>query len=235
VSPAAERIRVLIADDHAIVRSGIRLLLEHQDDIQVVGEAAHAADAERLARSSDPHVVLLDWSMPGPGGARTIGAIREHAPRARVIVVTMHEGDAYVRSALDAGASGYVVKHVDGTALVAAIRAVHGGRILVHVSRSAVDSPVPAPSVALSAREREVLLLLAQGHSNRAAAEQLGLSVKTVETYRTRLGSKLGLRTRAELFRYAVEIGILSATEQGGARVSGKPLTSPDNGGLARY
>jgi len=237
VSPAAERIRVLIADDHAIVRTGIRLMLEHQDDLQVVGEAADAADAARLAGAADPHVVLMDWSMPGPGGARTIGAIREHAPKARVIVVTMHEGDAYVRAALDAGASGYIVKHVDGNTLIAAIRAVHRGRILVNVAWSS-DDQAPTSSVALSPREREVLLLLAQGHSNRAIAEQIGLSVKTVETYRARLGSKLGLRTRAALFRYAVETGILGSAGGGGGvgkRLSGKSLPPPDDEGFARY
>jgi len=208
VSTARERIRVLIADDHAIVRSGIRLLLEAQDDLEVVGEAADGVEALRLVRDVDPDVVLLDLSMPGPGGTRVIAAIRQQAPRTRVLVVTMHEEAAYVRSALDAGAAGYVVKHVDGNALVAAIRSVHRGRILVNVSRTA-DSQSAAPSVPLSRRECEVLTLLAQGHSNRAVADRLELSVKTVETYRTRLGHKLGLRTRADLFRYAVETGLL--------------------------
>ncbi|MDO8666686.1 MAG: response regulator transcription factor [Gemmatimonadales bacterium] len=208
MSPTRERIRVLIADDHAIVRGGIRLLLEAQDDLEVVGEAADGVEAVRLARDADPDVVLLDLSMPGPGGTGVIVAIRRQAPRTRVLVVTMHEEDAYVRSALDAGAAGYVVKHVDGDALVAAIRSVHRGRILVNVSRPA-DCPTAAPSVPLSRRERQVLMLLAQGHSNRAVADRLELSVKTVETHRTRLGNKLGLRTRADLFRYSVETGIL--------------------------
>lgn len=208
MSPARERIRVLIADDHAIVREGIRRLLETQDDLEVAGEAADGVEAVRLARDADPDVVLLDLSMPGPGGTSVIVAIRRQAPRTRVLVVTMHEEDAYVRSALDAGAAGYVVKHVDGNALVAAIRSVHRGRVLVNVSRPA-DSPTAAPSVPLSRRERQVLMLLAQGHSNRAVADRLELSVKTVETYRTRLGNKLGLRTRADLFRYSVETGIL--------------------------
>lgn len=208
MSPTRERIRVLIADDHAIVRGGIRLLLEAEDDLGVVGEAADGVEAVRLARDADPDVVLLDLSMPGPGGTRVIAAIRRQAPRTRVLVVTMHEEDAYVRSALDAGAAGYVVKHVDGSALIAAIRSVHRGRILVNISRPA-DSPTAAPSVPLSRRERQVLMLLAQGHSNRSVADRLELSVKTVETYRTRLGNKLGLRTRADLFRYSVETGIL--------------------------
>lgn len=210
MSAATVQIRVVIADDHAIVREGLRLLLEAQDDLEVVGEAADGVEAVRLAREADPEVVLLDLSMPGAEGTQVIAAIREQAPRTRVLVVTMHQGDAYVRAALDAGAAGYVVKHVDGRVLVAAIRSVHRGRTFVDVSRPG-DIRSAAPSVPLSRRERQVLMLLSEGHSNRGVASRLRLSVKTVETYRTRLGSKLGLRTRADLFRYAVETGILNS------------------------
>jgi len=218
VSPA---IRVLIADDHAILRSGLRLLISGQPDLQVVGEAGDFAEAIRLARELGPDVVTLDLTMPGGSGLAAMEALRAAAPAARILVLTMHEDPAYVRSALAAGASGYLAKSAADSALIAAIRSVARGRIFVEVrDREAkeslaapgrVASEAPAPIATLSAREREVLVLLAEGHTNRAVAERLALSIKTVESYRARLMQKLGLGSRAELTRLAIDLGLIGS------------------------
>jgi two-component system response regulator NreC len=218
VSPT---IRVLIADDHAILRSGIRLLIGAQPDMEVSGEAGDVAEAIRLAKELGPDVVTLDLTMPGGSGLAAVEALRAAAPSARILVLTMHEDPAYVRSALAAGASGYLAKSAADSALIAGIRAVARGRIFVEVEgREAkealaepgrVSSEAVAPIATLSAREREVLVLLAQGHTNRAIAERLGLSVKTVESYRARLMQKLGLDSRAELTRLAIDLGLVGS------------------------
>lgn len=206
-----DRIRVLLADDHAILRSGLRLLIGAERDMEVVGEAASAAETVRLARELQPDVVTLDLSMPGGSGLGTIERVRAVAPGARVVVLTMHEDAGYVRSAIAVGASGYLAKSAADAALIGAIRAVHRGHVVVDVPEAPVALAADAaPALAkLSAREREVLGLLALGHTNRAIAEQLALSVKTVETYRARLLEKLGLETRADLTRLAMELGLL--------------------------
>lgn len=216
---AARRTRVLIVDDHAMLRSGLRLLIGGQPDLEVVGEAGDVEEALRLAGALHPDVVTLDLGLPGGSGLSALGALRAAAPEARVLVLTMHEDPALVRSALAAGASGYLVKSAADTALIAAIRAVERGRGFVEVpSREALEgllSPAsvsrggPAPISTLSAREREVLVLLAQGHTNQAIARRLGISVKTVESYRARLLQKLGLRSRADLTRLAIELGLV--------------------------
>ena len=213
------KIRVLIVDDHAILRSGLRLLISGQDDMEVVGEAEDAEQAIRLAGTLRPDVVTLDLTMPGGSGLGALEALRAAAPSARVVVLTMHEDPAYVRSALAAGASGYLVKSAADSALIAAIRAVERGRLFVEVeNRETMDllvapgraaSDEPAPIATLSAREREVLVLLAEGHTNQAIADRLELSVKTVESYRARLMQKLGLTNRAELTRLAIELGLI--------------------------
>jgi len=216
-------IRVLIADDHAILRSGLRLLIGGQPDMEVVGEAGDADEAVRLARTSEPDVVTLDLGMPGGSGLAAIGRLRDAAPRARIVVLTMHEDPAFVRSALAAGATGYLAKSAADSALIGAIRAVHRGRVFIDVESAPELSPaapgrvgagVPAPIATLSGREREVLKQVAQGYTNQAIADHLGLSVKTVESYRARLMQKLGLETRAELTRLAMELSMVGPSSR---------------------
>ena len=195
--------------------------------MEVVGEAADGLETVRRTRSTAPDVVLLDLSMPGPRSAQTIGELVRLAPSPRVLVLTMHDDRASMKAALLAGASGYIVKKAADVELLTAIRTVHDGRTFVGLTRPGEqawggrkghavrceprDSPAAAQPKPLSPREAEVLRLLAQGHTNQEAADQLALSVKTIETHRKRLSDKLGLKSRAELFRFAVEIGLLEA------------------------
>jgi two-component system, NarL family, response regulator NreC len=216
-----ERIRVLIADDHAVLRAGLKLLINAQSDMAVVGEAADGDSAVRSAQAIAPNVVLLDLSMPGTRFTQTIEQLVRLTPSSRVLVLTMHEDPAYLHAALHAGASGYIVKKAADVELLTAIRAVHQGRSFVDLTRpgepapgqqirrlSRDSSPAGHPKP-LSQREAEVLRLLAQGHTNQEAADRLSVSVKTIETHRKRLSDKLGLKTRAQLFRFAVEGGLL--------------------------
>jgi two-component system response regulator NreC len=209
---------VLIADDHSVLRAGLRLLLSAQSDIDVVGEAADGLEVSRRTRDLRPDIVLLDLSMPGPRSGTVIREVLRACPKARVLILTMHDDAAYLRSALSAGAVGYVVKKAADSELLSAIRAVHAGRTFVDLSQTPGLAQPPLrgkvagqwqPPKNLSRREREVLRLLAQGHSNQQIADKIRLSVKTVETYRTRLSEKLGLKGRAELYRFASESGIL--------------------------
>lgn len=213
-------IRILIADDHAVLRSGLRMLLDAQRDVEVAGEANDGSEAPRRARELQPDVVLLDLSMPGPPSGEVIREVLRACPTTRVLILTMHDDPAYLSSALAAGAAGYVVKKVADDELLSAIRAVHAGRTFVDMTRSFSSSarPVPDPSARkrpllgdLSRREHDVLRLLAQGNANREIADRIGVSVKTVETYRARLRRKLGLKGRSELYRFAVESGIIDA------------------------
>jgi two-component system response regulator NreC len=210
-------ISVLIADDHSVLRAGLRLLVSAQTDIEVVGEAADGREVAQKAKSLRPDVVLLDLSMPGPRSGTVIRNILKASPKSRILVLTMHDDAAYLRSALSAGASGYLVKKAADTELMSAIRAVDAGRTFVDLTRSAGERAAPRDDQsqkrpkALSRQERSVLMLLAQGNSNQQIADKLAVSVKTVETYRTRLSEKLGLKGRSELYRYAAESGILDA------------------------
>lgn len=216
---ARARIRVLIADDHAILRSGLRLLISGQGDMEVVGEAGDVDETLRLAKALLPDVVTLDLTMPGGSGLRAIEKLRSAVPSVRIVVLTMHEDPAYVRSALAAGAAGFLVKSAADSALIAAIHAVERGRQFIEVQdpevMRALMAPgraapeTPAPIAMLSEREREVWVLLAQGHTNQAIADRLGLSVKTIESYRARLMQKLGLTNRAELTRLATELALV--------------------------
>jgi two-component system response regulator NreC len=212
-------IRLLIADDHAVLRAGLRMLLEVQNDMKVVGEAGDGSEVLQKARELQPDVALMDISMPGPHSGDVIRQVLRAAPKTRVLVLTMHDDPAYLASALAAGAAGYVVKKVADSELLSAIRAVHAGRTFVDLTQSLDTSSRAAPATGrteserpkdLSRREREVLRLLAQGYSNQQIATQIKVSVKTVETHRTRLSEKLGLKGRAELYRFAVESGILN-------------------------
>jgi len=214
------KIRVLIADDHAVLRAGLRMLIEAQSDMKVVGEAADGPETVSLARDLESDVVLLDLSMPGPRGPATIERLVRLDPSPRVLVLTMHDDPAYLRSALQAGASGYIVKKAADVELLHAIRVVHRGGSFVNLTRPGEapnpdvrhvprDSPAAGQPRPLSGREAEVLRLLAQGHTNQEAADRLAVSVKTIETHRKRLSDKLGLKSRAELFRFAIESGLL--------------------------
>jgi two-component system response regulator NreC len=214
------RIRILIADDHAILRSGLRLLIGGQADMEVVGEASTFDELIRAAASLAPDIITLDLTMPGGTGLAAIQQLRAEAPSSRIVVLTMHDDPAYVRSALAAGASGYLAKSAADTALIGAIRAVRRGRLFVDVENmrplaslatAGHAAPgLPAPIARLSAREREVLLGVAQGDTNQAIADRLRLSVKTVESYRARLLQKIGLTSRAELTRLVLELGLLN-------------------------
>jgi two-component system, NarL family, response regulator NreC len=214
-------IRVLIADDHAVVRAGLRILIGAQPDMEVVGEAADGPEALQKARAAKPDVVVLDLAMPGPRGTQTIERLLRLEPSPRVLVLTMHDDPAYFRSAFLAGATGYVVKSAADVEVLTAIRAIHRGRTFADVTGA--TSSVRGLSTThasrgrlaagqrklLSRREAEVLRLLAQGHTHQEIADQLALSIKTVETYRKRLHEKLDLKSRAQLFRFAFESGLL--------------------------
>lgn len=212
--------RVLIADDHAVLRAGLRMLLNAQPDMEVVDEAADSREALTKVRELRPHVLTLDLTMPGGGSVKLIEQIREECPQTRVVVLTMHDDPAYLRAVLAAGGAGYVVKSAADAELLTAIRATMQGRIYVNLPHregaaanaagSASDRQLPqkAGMASLSLREREVLGYLGRGHTNQEIATKLFLSVKTVETYRARLLAKLGLKTRADLVRYAQEVGL---------------------------
>jgi DNA-binding NarL/FixJ family response regulator len=215
------KIRVLIADDHAVLRAGLKLLINARPDMEVVGEAGDGPGTVRSAQATAPDVVLLDLAMPGARFTQTIEQLARVAPGSRVLVLTMHDDPVYMQAALRAGVSGYIVKKAADIELLTAIRAVHHGRTFVDLTRPGEPPPgaelgrvtrdLPAGGQAkpLSQREAEVLRLLAQGHTNQEAADRLAVSVKTIETHRKRLSDKLGLKSRAQLFRFAVEVGLL--------------------------
>ena len=208
-------IRVLIVDDHAVVRSGLRRVLEAEDDIEVVGEAGDMRAAVFEARAQKPDVVLMDVVMPGPTGIEATPAVLKEAPETKVLVLSMQDDLQYVREAFSAGASGYVLKEAVDAEVVDAVREVSGGGRYVHPALGArlvaadAEERARADEDPLSDREREVLRLLALGHTNQEIAEMLYLSVRTVETHRAHIMQKLRLSTRAELVRYAIEQGFL--------------------------
>ena len=208
-------IRVLIVDDHAVVRAGLRRLLDAEDDIETVGEAPDADRAVYEAIEGKPDVVLMDLVMPEKGGIEGMPAVLQAAPDARVLVLSMQDDPRYVRAAFEAGASGYVVKEAADTEVVAAIRAVAGGERYVHPALGAklvaadAEERKRAEQDPLSEREREILKLLALGHTNQEIAKQLFISVRTAETHRAHIMQKLSLSSRAELVRYALGQGLL--------------------------
>jgi DNA-binding NarL/FixJ family response regulator len=209
-------IRILIADDHGVVAEGLKHLVEAQSDMQVVSLAVDGREAVRQARDLQPDVVLMDLSMPELNGADATRAILERDPKCRVIVLSMYAEREYVRRALKAGAAGYVVKRSAAKEVVDAIRAVHAGQryLSPRVADVVLDDYAGDGGddllAKLSQREREVLQLLAEGHTGAQIAERLSLSQKTVETYRARLVEKLGIRDVAGLVRFAIQRGIVS-------------------------
>jgi two-component system, NarL family, response regulator NreC len=204
-------IRVLLADDHAVLRAGLRLLVDAQPDLTVAAEAAEGAEALARARRVRPDVVVLDLTMPRTDPAATIRQLVRLGTR--VVVLTMHDDPAYVSAALAAGAHGYVVKKAADVELLAAIRAVSRGcRFLDANSGRAAGRAATSDGRPLSGREEEVMRLVAHGFTNRESAERLGVSVKTVETFRARIYDKLGVRTRAELVAYALRMGLVTGS-----------------------
>ena len=211
-------IRVLIVDDHAVVRSGLRRLLDAEPDIETVGEAPNADRAVFEALEGKPDVVLLDLMMPEKGGIEGMPALLQAVPEARVLVLSMQDDPRYVRAAFEAGASGYVLKEAADTEVVAAIRAVSAGERYVHPALGAklvaadTEERRRAEQDPLSEREREVLRLLALGHTNQEIAAQLFISVRTAETHRAHIMQKLSLSSRAELVRYALEHDLIESS-----------------------
>jgi two-component system, NarL family, response regulator NreC len=208
-------ISVVIVDDHAVVRSGLRLLLEAEEDMDVVGEAGDAQHAVFAVRAEKPDVVLLDMVMPGETGLQVLPKLLHEAPETKVLVLSMQDDPSYVREAFAAGACGYVLKEAADAELIGAVREVAGGAQYVHPALGArlVAAEAAARAAAeadpLSDREREVLRLLALGHTNQEIAKTLYISVRTAETHRAHIMQKLRLSTRAELVRYALAQGVL--------------------------
>lgn len=207
-------LRILIVDDHGVLRAGLRVLLGDETNFEVVGEASTSDEALRAAFSLKPDIVLLDLSIPGIGGIEVTRRLHEKLPRTKVLILTVHEDAALLREALSAGAAGYVVKRAVESELLAAIAAAERGDIYVHPSmtRALMEENPPAPTRprrgspdALTSRETDVIRLLARGYTNRQIADTLTLSIRTVESHRANIMGKLGLGSRAELVRWAVE------------------------------
>jgi two-component system response regulator NreC len=211
----ASPITVILADDHEIVRDGIRMVLEAEEDIEVVAEAGDTEGAARYTRGHKPTVLVLDLNMPGGSSLEAIPGILESSPETSVVMLTMQSDEAFAREALGAGARGYVVKHAAASELVDAIRAVVAGQTYVNPQMGAKLAAAPSHGDAapdgLTAREVEVLGLLADGLMNPEIAEKLVLSVRTVETHRANIQRKTDAKTRAELISYAREHGLVRA------------------------
>ncbi len=214
----ADKVRVLIADDHTIVRSGVRLLLQAEADIEVVGEALNGDEAVALAESLRPDVVLMDIAMPGMDGLEATRQIKARFPEMHVLVLTMHRSDEYFFEMLKAGASGYVLKGAETNELIGAIRAVARGEVFLYPTMAKqllqdylnrLKEGAGLPQSTLTPREREILRLLAEGYSNKEIAERLIVSPSTIHSHRTNLMRKLNLSSRHDLIRYARERGLI--------------------------
>ena len=215
------KIRVMIVDDHAVLRAGLRMLVNAQADMEVVSEAPDGEKAIQKVQESKPDVTLLDLTMPRVSGMKALQEIARNCRETRVLVLTMHDDPAYLRSALAAGASGYLLKRAVDSELIAAIRAVHCGgvfvdprlaRILVQdvlAKKRTKADPTQTTNI-LSDREMQVLGLVARGYTSAQLAKQISVGVKTAETYRSRIAEKLGLRTRSDVIRFAVQMGLLT-------------------------
>jgi DNA-binding NarL/FixJ family response regulator len=207
--------KILVADDHGIVRAGIRLLLERQSDLQVVAEASDGVEAVEQALAVRPDLCILDVGMPRLTGLQAAREIRSHLPDARVLMLSMHDDEHYMFEALKAGASGYVLKREADQDLVGAIRAVGSGEAFLtnaaerSIIREWMDDGAEGPAVPLTPREEEVVKLIAEAYTNTQIAEILHLSEKTVESHRANVLRKLGMRDRVELVRYAIKRGLV--------------------------
>jgi two-component system response regulator NreC len=217
-------IRLLLVDDHAVVRAGLRMLLSADPEMEIAGEAENGAQALRLVREVAPDVVLMDISMPDMNGIEATRRIKELCPDVAVLALTMHEDDQYFFEMLAAGASGYVPKRAAPNDLLSAIRAVRNGGVFLFPSLARVlvsdylqragqqgDAGRPFDTLPVTEREREVLALIAEGRSNQEIADQLVISIKTVNRHRENIMAKLNLHSRVELVRYAIEKGLIES------------------------
>ena len=214
-------IRVLIADDHGVLRAGLRALLNSEQEMEVVGEAADSEQTLRLAEELQPDVVLMDLNMPKGGGIYATQQLKELLPEAKVLILTVHEDDSLLREAIQCGAAGYILKRAVESELINAIQAVARGELYIHpaMTRALLDQSTPDSlpdqtiAATLTQREYEVLRLIAQGNSNRQVASLLTISVRTVESHRANLMEKLNLTCRVDLVRYAAQHGMLEDWE----------------------
>jgi len=211
------KIRILVVDDHAIMRDGIRALLGLHDDIEIVGEASEGKEAIEKARELVPDVVVMDITMPGMDGLEATRRIRKKTPAVKVLVLTQHDNKEYILSAIKAGAGGYVPKRALGVELVSAIRTLHKGDSFLYPSAATAliedylrQAGGEEPYNRLGSREREILKLIADGHTNREIAAMLFITVKTVLGYRTKIMKKLDIHNRTELIKYAIRKGLVS-------------------------
>jgi two-component system response regulator NreC len=211
-SEAGGAIRIVLADDHAVVRAGLRLLLDGEPDFEVVAEAGDVDAAGRYVRGHHPDVLVLDLNMPGGSSLEAIPAIRAESPETQIVVLTMQQEPAFAREALSGGALGYVLKEAADEELVEAVRRAAAGESYLNPRLGAriASEPPPGPPDDLSEREVDVLRLIALGHTNAEIAQQLFLSVRTVETHRSHIQQKLSLSTRADLVGYALERGLIA-------------------------
>jgi DNA-binding NarL/FixJ family response regulator len=220
-----KKLTILLADDHKMLREGLRVLLDSQPGMRVVGEAANGKEVVDKAGELKPDVVVMDLSMPGLNGLQATELLRSRQPAIKVVVLTAHEDESYLTQLCKAGAAGYVLKRSAGDQLVQAIRMAARGQVYLEpaLAGKALARLMTGPSASpettqaqLSEREKEVLSLIAWGYSNKEAADKLKVSVKTVETYRVRIADKLGLRSRTELVKYALRQGWLNDAEPPG-------------------
>jgi len=215
------KIKILVVDDHAIVREGVRMILAKESDLEVVGEAGDGQQALELTERVRPDVVIMDISMPGMGGIEATQTVRARHPEVQVLALTMHEDESYVFQLLRAGAAGYVLKRAAAQDLVQAVRASAKGEAFLYpsVARKVVEDYLRRVETGeerarydgLTTREKEILTLIAQGLSNQQIAEKLFISIKTVQTHRAHILEKLGLHDRTELVRYAIRKGLIEA------------------------
>ncbi len=219
-----EKIRVLIADDHTLVREGLRALLQGEGGFEVIAEASNGHEAIERALEMRPDVILMDIGMPGLDGLEATRQVVKASPGIRVLVLTVHEAEDYFFRALEAGAQGFLVKDAASTELVAAVRAVHQGGMFLHppLAKRLVEDYLGRVSSGeerssydeLTPREREILKLIGEGNTNQEIADQLSLSINTVQTHRSRIMDKLNLHSRAQLMKYAVRMGLLRGPTQ---------------------
>lgn len=214
-----ESISLVLADDHTVVRNGLRMVLEAEEDLEVVAEAADVEETLRKVRAYKPDVLLLDINMAGRSSLEALDDLRQANPAMAIVILTMQTETDYAREALRAGAKGYLLKEAAGTELITAVRTAATGENYVQPSigaRLASEPTEPWPPDDLSEREAEVLRLIALGHTNKEIGEQLFLSVRTVESHRAHIQQKLGRNTRAELVAYALEHGMIAGAEAEG-------------------